>query len=253
MNHDALLDQWRQEEIEPFAGWDFSHLDRRMIDDIPTWDYMARAADLLKTATSVVDLDTGGGERLLDLRSHWPRRVIATEAWPPNAQLSQEQLSPFGVQVIRADSNEVDALPFAAGTFDLVLNRHGAFHSGELARILVPDGIFLTKQVHGMWAHDLLSIFGATPPWPDATPERYVPLLEAAGLTIVTLEDFHGRLRFSDVGAIVYYLKAIPWLVPGFSVETHQVALFQLQARLDAGEELAFAMGTYLIEARKGD
>ena len=251
MNRESLLARWRQEETEPFEGWDFSHLDGRMIEDEPTWDYMTRAAALMRESTSVIDLDTGGGERLLELRPHWPRRVLATEAWPPNVRLSHERLSSQGARVVMADSNEVNTLPFASDTFDLILNRHGAFHADELARLLVPGGTFLTKQVHGLWAHDLLAVFGASPQWPQATPERYVPLLEASGLTLVTINDFHGKLRFSDVGAIVYYLKAIPWSVPGFSVETHQEALFRLQARVEAGDELAFEMGTYLIEARK--
>gem|GEM_PF-1972829 len=34
-------------------------------------------------------------------------------------------------------------------------------------------------------------------------------------------EDWQGALCFTDVGAIVYYLKALPWPVPGFMVEMH--------------------------------
>ena len=102
-----------------------------------------------------------------------------------------------------------------------------------------------------MWAWDLLAAFGATPQWPDATPAKYVPRLVAAGLEIVEVKEWEGKLSFTDVGAIVYYLRAVPWEVPGFSVATHQRALFALQERLDAGEPLAFAAKLYLIEAHK--
>ena len=137
------------------------------------------------------------------------------------------------------------------GEFDLVLNRHAAFNPAEVARILAPGGAFLTQQVHGMWAWDLLAAFGATPQWPDATPVKYVPRLRAAGLEIVTVKEWEGKLSFTDVGAIVYYLKAVPWEVPGFTVATHQRELFALQDRLDAGEPLAFVAKLYLIEAHK--
>ncbi|MCB0048432.1 MAG: hypothetical protein KDE24_02665, partial [Caldilinea sp.] len=70
--------------------------------------------------------------------------------------------------------------------------------------------------------------------WPDAAPEKYVPRLRAAGLAIVDVQDWQGSLRFLDVGALVYYLKAVPWLVPGFSVATQRDTLFALQDRLDA-------------------
>ena len=64
-------------------------------------------------------------------------------------------------------------------------------------------------------------------------------------------QEWSGRLAFSDVGAIVYYLKAAPWLVPGFTVESHFKYLLGLESRLLDGEELAFEARTYLIEARK--
>jgi hypothetical protein len=98
---------------------------------------------------------------------------------------------------------------------------------------------------------DLLAAFDAKPQWPDATPEKYLPRLEAAGLEIINHQNWSGKLMFKDVGAIVYYLKAIPWLVPGFSVESHLEHLLKLQRSLDDGEALAFEARKYLIEARK--
>ena len=250
MNRDQLLAHWLEEEQQPFVGWDFSYLDGRMTQDSHPWSYVERATSLIQSAEAVLDLDTGGGERLLDLQSHWPPQVVATEAYPPNVFEAHRQLAPAGGAVVWAESNEINNLPFTAESFDLILNRHGAFKPDELARILRPGGTFLTKQVHGLWAHDLMSLFGAAPQWPDATPERYVPMLEQAGLTMIEVADWRGKLRFTDVGAIVYYLKAVPWLVPEFSVATHQDVLFDLQSRLDSGEELNFFAGTYLIEAR---
>jgi hypothetical protein len=40
----------------------------------------------MRQAASVVDLGTGGGERLLKLRKHWPEKVVVTEDYPPSAQ-----------------------------------------------------------------------------------------------------------------------------------------------------------------------
>jgi SAM-dependent methyltransferase len=144
------------------------------------------------------------------------------------------------------------SMPFANDEFDLVLNRHSAFNPREVARILAPGGTFLTEQVHGSWGHDLSAAFDAKPQWPEATLEKYGPPLRAAGLTIVGTQEWSGHLSFTDVGAIVYLLRAVPWLVPGFSVETHLVHLLALQRRLEGGEGLAFVARLYLIEACKG-
>lgn len=96
-----------------------------------------------------------------------------------------------------------------------------------------------------------LAAFDVQPQWPQATPEKYLAKLQSAGMHVVDLQEWSGRLGFIDVGAIVYYLKAVPWLVPGFSIESHLSYLLKLQDRLEAGEELSFSARKYLIEARK--
>ncbi len=144
-----LIDQWTREEQQPFAGWDFSYLKGRITEDPLPWSYAARAAELMHLATAMVDLDTGGGEWLLELRDDWPPHVVATEGYPPNFKLATERLAPLGVLVSPVELRDDDPLPFADRAFDLVLNRHAAFNPAEVARILAPGGTFLTQQVHG--------------------------------------------------------------------------------------------------------
>jgi SAM-dependent methyltransferase len=248
-----LIEIWTSEEKQPFQGWGFSYLDGRMFEEQPPWSYSTRAAELLRRSVSVVDLGTGGGERLLKLQESWPEKVVVTEDYPPNVKLASERLGPLGVKVVEVELGDDALLPFADEEFDLVLNRHSSFNAAEVARILAPGGIFLTQQVHGLWAQDLLVAFGAKPEWPHETPAYHTPRLEAAGLTITTAQEWSGRLAFADVGAIVYYLKAVPWLVPGFSVETHLDRLLKLQEHLDTGQSLIFEARKYLLEARKVD
>jgi len=196
-------------------------------------------------------MGTAGGERFLKLRAHWPPTAAVTEEYPPNLALARKNLEPFGVSVFDVRLTDGDLMPFRDGEFALVLNRHSAFNPEEIARILCAGGAFLTQQVHGLWLEDLLAAFGARPQWPEATPQRYVPRLEAAGLTIAEVQEWAGALSFTDVGAIVYYLKAVPWLVPGFGVATHSHHLLALQRRLEAGDALEFTARKYLIQATK--
>jgi SAM-dependent methyltransferase len=251
MDPNKLIELWKEEEKQPFTGWDFSYLDGRMIEGQAPWSYSTRAAELMRLCSSVIDLDTGGGERFLKLHEFWPKKVVATENYPPNFRLASERLAPFGVLVYDVELTENGLMPFANAEFDLILNRHGSFNPQEVARILAPGGTFLTQQIHGMWADDLLAVFGAKPQWPDATPEKYIPQLISAGLALVDIQNWSGQLSFVDVGAVVYYLRAVPWLVPGFSVETHLQSLFTLQHRLEQGEGLDFTARKYLIEAHK--
>ena len=254
MPSDILIQHWKEEERQPFTGWDFSYLEGRMVEDQAPWSYTTRAMQLMRSmgqAKAALDMDTGGGERLLSMRPAWPKKMVATEAYPPNFRLASERLNPLGVPVHDVRLTRTDPMPFADGEFDLVLNRHAAFNSQEVARILAPGGTFLTQQVDGRWAEDLEAIFEASPQWPDAILENSLAWLQAAGLKIVTGQEYFGKLTFSDVGAIVYYLRAVPWLVPGFSVETHLNGLLELQGRLERGERLSFQAGKFLIEAQK--
>jgi SAM-dependent methyltransferase len=246
-----LVKAWKSEEEQPFTGWDFSYLDGRMIEEQPPWSYPGRARALMRQSKSVLDMGTGGGERLLELRDDWPEKVVVTEEYPPNVKLANERLGSLGVQVVVVALRRDGPMPFESGAFDLLLNRHSGLNCAEVARILAPGGTFFTQQVHGLWAQDLHAAFDTTPQWPDATLELYLPKLEAAGLSIETAEDWLGRLVFLDVGAVVYYLKAVPWLVVGFSVESHTEHLLRLQERLEREGELVFEARKMLIEANK--
>ncbi|MEE8043122.1 MAG: methyltransferase domain-containing protein [Pseudomonadales bacterium] len=251
MKRKAQIAAWHYEERQPFIGWDFSYLDGRKLEEEPPWSYSGRATELMAQSSSVLDMGTGGGERLLEMRESWPPKVVVTEGHPPNVEIAKERLEPLGVAVVPLSLTRDGAMPFADQEFDLMINRHAAFNCREVARTLARGGTFLTQQVHGLWAKDLFDAFDAVPQWPDSTPQYYVPRLEAAEMHVVTVEEWRGKLAFVDVGALVYFLKAVPWIVPDFSVDAYVDYLFALQRRLERNGELAFEARTYLIEAQK--
>ena len=251
---DSLFASWLQEEATPFTGWDFSHLSGRWHEEHPPWSYEDLARESLHGARSAVDLGTGGGERLSRLADAFPARMFATEAYEANVPLARERLGPLGVTVLPYRSEDLvgGPLPFDDASLDLVLDRHESYDAREVARVLAPGGRFLTQQVDGESLADLLGLFRAMPAVPEVKLDRFVADATGAGLSIERAEQWWGNSTFSDVGAIVYYLKAIPWSVPGFSVATHAPVLRELQRRLERDEPLQFRAGRFLIVARKG-
>ena len=93
MNLEDLIELWKREESTPFTGWDFSHLEGRMLEDRPPWSYMERAAELMKKSSAVLDMGTGGGERLVELREYWQKVVVVTEGYPPSLKRQRSVLS----------------------------------------------------------------------------------------------------------------------------------------------------------------
>ena len=61
-----------------------------------------------------------------------------------------------------------------------------------------------------------------------------VTQVEAAGLTVTASAAGDEVRAFHDVGALAWYLKAISWSIPGFSIAGYRARLAQLHDRLAA-------------------
>ena len=244
-----LLAAWTREAEAPFSGWDFSRLADRMTTDEPPWSFSDLSRHLLREAHAVLDVDTGGGERFALLSGDWPDVVLATEAYAPNVALARARLKPLGATVFDT-SRDSARIPLSDGSVDLILNRHGSIPPTEVARLLTPGGQYLTEGVDARWASELVEAFGRSCP-AAPTSESEAASLRSAGLDVVDVRDAEGSLTFTDVDAIVYYLRAVPWLVPGFGVREDAPTLHALQARLQATGALVFSARTFLVQARK--
>lgn len=242
------LEGWRQDEAAGFKGWDFSYIAGRAAQEEPPWSYRTRALELVKGADRLLDIDTGGGEVLASL-APLPGRSVAIESYPPNVAVARDRLGPLGVDVRPVAVGA--AFGLEAASFDLILNRQGHVNAPQIARCLRPGGRFLTQQVGGGNLADLAALFRGPAPGLENSLSSVSADLTANGLRLVRGEAWTGRQAFLDVGALVYFLKAIPWIVPGFSLDTHAAALEALQDRTDASAPLSFTIERFLIEAEK--
>jgi SAM-dependent methyltransferase len=217
---------------EPFSGWDFSWLDRRSRTEPLPWDYSARVAALARGAATMLDMGTGGGEELSRLATRAPR-TVATESWLPNVAVAGGRLLPLGIPVIRSEgardnmdqdgADDGGRLPFREGSLDLICNRHESFLAAEVSRVLAPGGTFVTQQVDYHENDDLAKLLGIETP---TEPESWIGLAELqlieAGLVIEEAAQADQRVGFDDVAGFVYYLKAISWSIPGYSLEKYR-------------------------------
>ncbi|WP_280386139.1 class I SAM-dependent methyltransferase [Nocardia wallacei] len=235
----------------PVDGWDFSWLDGRATEERPTWGYQRLISRRLTTVASGLDIQTGGGEVLAGAET-FPPTMAATESWPPNLAKATALLHPRGVVVV-ADPDE-PPLPFADNAFELVTSRHPAtVWWSEIHRVLAPGGTYLAQHVGPASVFELVEYFLG--PQPDArrrrAPEAERADAEAAGLHITDLRTERLPMRFNDIGAVVYFLRKVIWMVPGFTVDRYRARLRDLHDRIQTdGPFLAHSTRT-LIEARK--
>jgi hypothetical protein len=59
------------------------------------------------------------------------------------------------------------------------------------------------------------------------------------------------RTEFHDIGAVVYFLRKVVWMVPGFTVEAYRERLRDLHELIVARGPFVAHSTRFLIEARK--
>lgn len=251
MHTGDLIASWKAEErIAHVHGWDFSHVDGRVVEDALPWDYREQILHYLKPEMQILDIDTGGGEFLLSLY-HPYRNTSATENYPPNIELCQKTLLPLGIDFRLADGKGI--LPFEDERFDLVLNRHGDLNPEEIYRVLKPGGLFITQQVGAENDRELVELLcGHTDlPFPDQYLKIISDQFSQTGFEILDGRECFRPIRFYDVGALVWFARIIEWEFPGFSVERCQDQLLHAQVILDEKGCIKGRIHRILMIARK--
>lgn len=233
-------------------GWDFSWLDGRATEQRPSWGYARSMGERMATASAALDLQTGGGEVLASI-PRLPRLTVATEGWPPNVTKATRLLHPLGVAVV-ADADE-PPLPFADEAFDLVVSRHPVKPWwSEIARVLAPGGTYFAQHVGPYSVFELVEHFLG--PQPEEVrngrhPDADRAAAEAAGLEVVDLRFEELRTEFFDIGAVVYFLRKVVWMVPGFTVEEYRPQLAALHEQIEAEGPFVATTTRFLVDARK--
>ena len=233
-------------------GWDFSWLKGRATEQRPSWGYHRLMAARLATARAALDIQTGGGEVLAGAPT-LPPVSAATESWPPNLAKATRLLRPRGVVVVH-DADE-PPLPFADGAFDLVTSRHPVtVHWNEIARVLEPGGTYLSQHVGPHSVFELVEYFRG--PQPERArnarhPDHARAGAAEAGLDLLDLRYEELHTEFRDIGAVVYFLRKVIWMVPGFTVEEHRDTLRALHENIQAHGPFQATTTRYLVEARK--
>ena len=251
-NKKQLLDFWKQEEkIASMKGWDFSHLKGRMFDDEKTlpWDYKKTVLKYLKPEMKLLDIDTGGGEFLLSL-NHPFENTTVTEAYAPNFAFCKETLSPKGIKTVNC---KAESLPFEDETFDIVLDRHGDLAPNEFYRVLKKGGLFITQQVGAYNDREFVKLLlpKADIPFPTQYLQHQAEEFENAGFDILEENEGYFKIRFSDVGALVWFAKIIEWEFPDFTVNKCADKLLKAQEIICDEEFIEGTAHRFYFAARK--
>jgi hypothetical protein len=82
-------------------------------------------------------------------------------------------------------------------------------------------------------------------------PDTVTAEVATAGLEVVDLRHEQIRLEFFDVGAVIYFLRKLTWVVPGFTVVKYLDKLRERHQQIEADGSFVTHTSRVLIEARK--
>ena len=225
--------------------------------------FLVEVLERLNGVSALLDLGTGGGEVLSQI-APFPPRTFATEEYAPNAPIAARRLHPLGAHVVRYEAPMENyaasglprpnkpRLPFRDSAFDLVIDRHEAYLSAEVFRILCPRGRFMTQQCGGTNFLELNDLLGI--PRPSYEPwclEAGKAQLQSAGFEQVSGREHVHTTLFRDVGAVVYYLRTVPWQVTDFTVSKHLESLREIHRQIETSGPLKIRAHHFLVEAVK--
>lgn len=250
MNDLELMKYLLKEEQRSFQGWDFTYLDGRWESELLSWDYTYIINKYKRPADILLDMGTGGGEFILDLKHPYPL-ISVTEGYQPNLLLCQKRLEPLGITVKYV--GEDDSLDYPDGQFDIVINRHESFDAREVYRVLKHGGYFITQQVGGQNDRDLVKkLLGDIPlPFPRHDLQHTVKLLQDYGFLILEQMEEMPLMKLFDLGAAVYFAKQIVWEFPGFSARSYFDQIKALEKEIIGKGYISTKEHRFLIAARK--
>ena len=240
------------ERAQRMQGWTFDKVQSEPVGPGPSWDYVARARELIFGARSILDMGTGGGEAFSTICEGYEGLALAIEGWPPNVWIAAKLLSPRGIHMVHAVGSK---LPFSTECFHVVLNRHEELDPSDVSRVLVPGGRVLTQQVGRNQWQEIVPFFPMTSPkGSDDLFHTYWAGFESAGLAVTVAESHDTPVAYHSLGDVVYMMTVVmpQWREHGFDLERDLDALLALKRELSGEKGIVLTESRFVIEAAKG-
>jgi len=188
--------------VSPRTGWDFS----RMADwrAVAPWDYAAVVSDHVDRDSDVLDIGTGGGERLLSF-APMIGSGLGIDLDPEMVTVATANGQHEPRVSFRLSSHELENV---SETFDVALNRHAPFSLDALQGRLRPGGLFITQQVGERNMDNIKRALGQEMASAPISDEMF----EGSGLILEEFREYDVEYIVKNVESLVFWLSALDYL-----------------------------------------
>ncbi|AUM64512.1 SAM-dependent methyltransferase [Brevibacillus laterosporus] len=207
-------------------GWDFSSL--KISVEGKTWSFYDEVIKVSKKNDIVLDIGTGGGERVLKIAPH-VMLLVGIDESNNMIKVAQANLNKSGLENVEFIQMNACNLKFPNRYFDIVSCRHSHFDAQKVANLLVDGGIFLTQQVSENDKLNIKEAFGKGQNFEtkDGTlKEKYVKELQGSGFTKIEVFEYDAEEFYGTPDDLIFLLKHTP-IVPRFGCEEHDFEILK--------------------------
>jgi SAM-dependent methyltransferase len=179
-------------------GWDFSSMsDARQ--PVP-WEYREVVLRYLRPSDAVLDIGTGGGERLRDLAGAFGRG-LGVDVDPAMVRFAAENSAAPNLS-FRVCSDRLESVP---EMYDVIINRHAPFDPSAVAAHLRAGGYFITQQVG---ERNMACVKAALSQSPEP-PAIQRQSLAAGELRLLAFLEYNVEYVVRDIESLVFWLNAL--------------------------------------------
>jgi SAM-dependent methyltransferase len=224
------------------AYWGAGFLQHRYRPGAPSWTWSELVQADIEAAHLMLDMGTGDGGALRSL-APLPTVTVAYEEWLATLPRAITTLRSLGVHLVVCQGSDDNfsrmrtrpTLPFRDRAFDVVLNRHEAFDANDVRRVLLPGGVFTTQQVGHRETDSVRDLLGLRPIYSPVSWDlsEAIRQVESAGFSVTGCGSETPPARFTDIAALIGYVRTTPWNFPDWDVESMGPVLREVHARCE--------------------
>ena len=201
------------ERYEELGNWDFSNINC-IAEYENNWDMYEEIKNYTNEKSLILDLGTGGGEKVVSKMPKNVGMIIGTDLSPKMVETAKENLKKH--PEVRAKFAVMDnlKLEFPDGLFDIVSARHTIINAKEIFRVLNKNGVLIVRGVDKYDCWDLKELFGSGQCFNDKIPisiQDYNDIKEA-GFKEVKLIELKANEYFKTKEDLFALLLKVPIL-----------------------------------------
>ena len=200
------------EYFDKMAHWSFDGYDCHT-ECLTDWNLYKILNGLATEDSRILDLGTGGGEKLL---ANFPecKEITGTDYSPNMIKTARTNLEKSGRKNITFRVMDNLNMDVPDDYYDIVVARHTCIDADQILRCLKPGGHLLLRGVDKYDCWELKMIFGGGQGWNDPVPVSITDYENVirAGFKDVTLVPICERDYFKDREAFKGFLTKVPIL-----------------------------------------